>query len=85
MTDPSGAHASVRVEVDGAVGRLTLAAPERLNAVAPDMLRAVATGVQQLDADPTVRVVVLSGVGRSVGFPPVLGLPASVGLPASPD
>lgn len=74
MTDPSGAHASVRVEVDGAVGRLTLAAPERLNAVAPDMLRAVATGVQQLDADPTVRVVVLSGEGRAFSAGADLGV-----------
>ncbi|KGN40334.1 enoyl-CoA hydratase/isomerase family protein [Knoellia aerolata] len=64
----------VRVGVDGAVGRLTLSAPERLNAVAPDMLRAVARGIGRLDDDPAVRVIVLSGEGRAFSAGADLGV-----------
>ena len=77
MTDDAPAaadHDSVRVEVEGAVGRLTLAAPERLNAVGPDLLRAVTRGVQRLDDDPAVRVIVLSGEGRAFSAGADLGV-----------
>lgn len=57
--------ASVVVRTDGAVGHVTLAAPERLNAVDVAMLDAAAEGVRSLDADPAVRVIVLSGEGRA--------------------
>lgn len=65
MTGAGATADGVRVEVDGAVGRLTLAVPERLNAVAPAMLRDVVEGMRRLDADPAVRVIVLSGEGRA--------------------
>lgn len=55
----------VVVSTDGAVGRVTLAAPDRLNAVDAAMLEATAEGVRTLDADPAVRVIVLSGEGRA--------------------
>lgn len=55
----------VRVETDGAVGRVTLAAPDRLNALDPAMLEVLARGVRDLDADPVVRVIVLAGEGRA--------------------
>lgn len=54
----------VLVTVDGAIGRLTLAAPARLNAVDAEMLHAVADGVRLLDADASVRVIALTGEGR---------------------
>lgn len=54
----------VRVVVEGAVGRITLAAPDRLNAVDAAMLFAVADAVRRLDADPAVRVIALTGEGR---------------------
>ncbi|CAN7301908.1 enoyl-CoA hydratase/isomerase family protein [Knoellia sp. LjRoot47] len=57
--------ASVVVRVDGAVGHVTLAAPDRLNAVDVAMLEAAAGGVRALDADPAVRVIVVSGEGRA--------------------
>lgn len=60
-----GAAASVVVRTDDAVGHVTLAAPERLNAVDVPMLEAAAEGVRSLDADPAVRVIVLSGEGRA--------------------
>jgi enoyl-CoA hydratase/carnithine racemase len=56
---------SVVVRTDGATGHVTLAAPERLNAVDVPMLEAAAEGVRTLDADPAVRVIVLSGEGRA--------------------
>lgn len=56
---------SVLVEVEGAVGRVTLSAPDRLNAVDVPMLEATADAVRRLDADPNVRVIVLSGQGRA--------------------
>lgn len=56
--------ARVRVEADGAIGRITLDAPERLNAVDPGMCDAVTAAVRAFDADPEVRVVALTGEGR---------------------
>ncbi len=55
----------VRVEHDGAIARITLDAPDRLNAVDPPMLRAIVTAVEECDADPDVRVIALSGAGRA--------------------
>ncbi|QIM22075.1 crotonase [Phycicoccus sp. HDW14] len=56
--------ARVRVEADGAIGRITLDAPERLNAVDPEMCDAVTAAVRSLDEDPSVRVIALTGQGR---------------------
>ena len=58
---PSG---TVLVETTGAVGRVTLNAPERLNAVDPEMCAAVAGAVRAFDADPSVRVISITGAGR---------------------
>jgi enoyl-CoA hydratase len=60
----TSAVATVIVETTGAVGRITLNAPERLNAVDPEMCAAVADAVRAFDADPAVRVVALTGAGR---------------------
>ncbi|WP_404385419.1 enoyl-CoA hydratase-related protein [Knoellia locipacati] len=57
--------ASVVIRNVGAVGHVTLAAPDRLNAVDVAMLEAAAEGVRSHDADPAVRVIVLSGEGRA--------------------
>jgi enoyl-CoA hydratase len=55
---------TVLVETTGAIGRITLNAPERLNAVDPEMCAAVAEAVRAFDADPAVRVISLGGAGR---------------------
>ena len=55
---------TVLVETTGAVGRITLNAPERLNAVDPQMCAAVSDAVRAFDADAGVRVVALTGAGR---------------------
>ncbi len=51
-------------EQDGAVARLTIEAPERLNALDAAMLVAIADTVQQLGATSGVRVVTITGAGR---------------------
>lgn len=56
--------ARVGVRVEGAAGLVTLDAPHRLNAVDPQMCAAIVEGVRRLDADPAVRVIVLTGEGR---------------------
>jgi enoyl-CoA hydratase/carnithine racemase len=55
----------VRVDVGGGVGIVTLDRPEALNALTPEMLDALAASLIVLSADDSVRVVVLTGVGRA--------------------
>lgn len=57
--------AGVSVTVDGSVGRVTFSMPERLNSLDPSMLDDLAAEIPRLDADPAVRVIVLSGEGRA--------------------
>ncbi len=54
----------ILVEVTGAVGRITLDAPDRLNAVDAAMCAGLASAVRALDADPAVRAIALTGAGR---------------------
>jgi enoyl-CoA hydratase len=56
---------SVLVSTDGPVGRITLNEPDRLNAVDPPMLQAIQAAVESFDADPAVRVIVITGAGRA--------------------
>lgn len=55
------AEEGLRLELDGAVAELVLARPSRQNAISQAMWRALAEHCQALDADPTVRVVVVRG------------------------
>ncbi len=75
---------SIRVEVEGAIGRLTLARPQRLNAMGATMLRELARAARWFDERREVRAVVVRGDGRcfSAGAdlhdPPLFeGLPQS--------
>lgn len=54
----------VTIVVEGAVGRIALNAPERLNAVDADMLETIADGVTALGARPDIRVITVTGTGR---------------------
>jgi enoyl-CoA hydratase/carnithine racemase len=49
---------------DGAVGTLVLNRPEKLNAFAGTMRSEIADALDELEADPTVRVIVITGAGR---------------------
>lgn len=56
---------AILVERDGAVGWIRLNRPERLNAFAGTMREELEAGLRELEADPAVRCVVLTGVGRA--------------------
>jgi enoyl-CoA hydratase/carnithine racemase len=64
MTDIR-AFETIKVEVDGPLGRLTLNRPERLNAVGATMLLELAEAARWFDSHRDLRVVVVSGEGRS--------------------
>jgi enoyl-CoA hydratase/carnithine racemase len=72
----------VVVEYEGAVARMTLSRPERLNALDDETRRAIAGTLAQLEERPDVRVLVLRGAGRAfsagadlrnTSYPPVEG------------
>lgn len=75
---------TIRVQVDGPLGRLTLARPERLNAMNALMLQELAQAAHWFDEHRQLRVVIVSGQGRAftagadMHEPPVLpALPGS--------
>ena len=54
----------IAYEVDGPVATITLDRPDRLNAFTITMQREVCAALDEVDADPEVRVVVVTGRGR---------------------
>jgi enoyl-CoA hydratase len=56
---------SVALTIDGPIAHLALNRPEKLNALGPAFWDDFAGFVGQIDADPAVRVAVLSGNGRA--------------------
>ena len=55
----------IRVERDGGVAVLTLAAPERRNALTVEMARALTAACEEIDADPSVGAVVIAAEGKT--------------------
>ncbi len=53
-------------ESEGHVARLTLNRPERRNAIDPEMLRLFEESLDRIEADPEIRVVLLTGAGERV-------------------
>jgi len=64
MTESPILSAPVLSVVDGAVGILTINRPETLNALDVPTLLALESGLTALEADPAVRVVVITGAGE---------------------
>jgi enoyl-CoA hydratase len=62
MTEPR-----LRVERDGAIGRMVFDSPARRNAINGQMWRAIPSAMADFDADPAIRCIVLRGEG-SVAF-----------------
>jgi enoyl-CoA hydratase/carnithine racemase len=59
-------YETLELELDGAIGRLTLARPDRLNAFSIEMWRELADVGRRLVADPgDLRVLVVIGEGRA--------------------
>jgi hypothetical protein len=54
---------TIKVEVEDALGRLTLNRPERLNAVGATMLQEMAEAARWFDSHRELRVVIVSGAG----------------------
>lgn len=52
-------------EVDGALGRLTLNQPDKLNALSTTVLTELAAAARWFDTQPSVKVVIVTGAGRS--------------------
>jgi hypothetical protein len=60
---PSMAYQTILFEVDDGVARLTLNRPERLNSFTAEMHGEVAAAMEQVEADPAIRVLLLTGAG----------------------
>jgi enoyl-CoA hydratase/carnithine racemase len=56
---------TIKVEINGPLGRLTLNRPERLNAMNAPMLRELVEAARWFDEQREVRVVIVSGAGRA--------------------
>jgi enoyl-CoA hydratase/carnithine racemase len=56
---------TLRVEVDGAVGRLTLDRPKKLNPLSTEALTEIAAAARWFDEQRDVKVVIVAGAGRA--------------------
>ena len=56
--------AGIGVRKDGPVGTIVISNPDKYNAMTSDMWRALPEQMAQLDADPEIRVIVLTGDGE---------------------
>lgn len=75
---------SIRVEVEGALGRLILNRPERLNAIGATMLAELAEAARWFDSHRELRVVIMSGAGRAFcAGADLRDSPLAAGLPRS--
>ncbi len=55
----------ILVDQDGEIATLRFNRPDAMNALTPDMLVQAADAMAALGADPTVRVIVITGAGRA--------------------
>ncbi len=76
--------ALVEYTADGAIARIRLNRPKKLNAINAEMLDGLNDALDQAESDEAVRVVLLSGEGRafSAGFDLDIGAPAAGVTPA---
>jgi enoyl-CoA hydratase len=70
--------ALIEYTADGAIARIRLNRPKKLNAINGEMLDGLTAALDQAEADESIRVVLLSGEGRafSAGFDLDIGAPA---------
>ncbi len=64
MTE-SSAKQRVRLDVEGAIGTITMDRPNKLNALIPDMILRMVDLIEQVRRDNSIRVLVLRGEGRA--------------------
>ncbi len=65
MNAPTTIDAEVLYAVDGHVATITLNRPDRMNTISGPMLGQLTDHLLAADADPEVRVVILTGTGRA--------------------
>jgi enoyl-CoA hydratase len=58
------AVAGLRLDIDGPIATITLDRPEKLNAITPEMLEGLESMLDVIEADESVRVVVVTGAGE---------------------
>ena len=64
MSTQIGEYATIRVERDGAVDRLTLNRPEAMNAINGALSHGLLNAVRELDGDSGLTAGVITGAGR---------------------
>jgi crotonobetainyl-CoA hydratase len=64
MTDDSSAAAATLEKRDG-VGIITMNRPSAMNAVNAELAGAVGMALEELDADPSIRIGIVTGAGRA--------------------
>ncbi|TLW94975.1 crotonase/enoyl-CoA hydratase family protein [Saccharomonospora piscinae] len=74
----SGQYTSLSVERSGHVAEVTLLGPGKGNAMGPDFWRELPIAFGELDRDPEVRAIVLTGSGRNFSY----GLDLAAMLPS---
>lgn len=62
---PPPAYATLRWEVEGAIGTITLDRPEALNSLEATLKKELLAAIREAGRDPDVRVVILTGAGRA--------------------
>src|SRR4051812_33490167 len=63
-TDPPELN-TLEIEVDGAIGTLTLNRPEALNAMSPDLIRELTVAAAWLADRAPIRALIVTGAGRA--------------------
>jgi enoyl-CoA hydratase/carnithine racemase len=59
------AYETILYEIAGPVATITLNRPQALNAISPQMTAELHTALDEADADPAVRAIILTGAGRA--------------------
>jgi enoyl-CoA hydratase len=59
------AHGCVTLDKEGAIARVALNRPAQMNAISPELLEDLWTACDEVERDPRVKVVTLTGTGRA--------------------
>jgi enoyl-CoA hydratase len=65
MSEPAGTASTPVLDIDGARATVRLNRPKHLNRLQPDDLDALLKLFDRIEADPAIRVLVLTGTGRA--------------------
>jgi enoyl-CoA hydratase len=81
----TGGYTEIAYARDGAIARVTFARPEQMNPLTPTSLAEMRHALSRAEADPEVKVVVLSGEGRAFSAGGDLGDPGARTASGVPD